>query len=190
MSIGLCGPAECGKNTSADLLTVLYGLKQVSFAEPLRQEVASVTRHGYDIPLDIQFAYHLQDLHQLVIEAREKSLDPWTKPTHPVMRKVLQLWGSEFRRFQDADYWAKRAPRGEDLVYTDTRFANERVIPDELWYIWNPAAESRRGEHISENQISLSDCHRVVDNSGSLEHLKSQIVRAYRSYFVGRAEAA
>ena len=35
-------------------------------------------------------------------------LDPWSKPTTQEMRNLLQLWGTEFRREQNPDYWVEK----------------------------------------------------------------------------------
>lgn len=55
----------------------------------------------------------------------KSELSPYGK--HP---KLLQWWGTEFRRAQDPDYWVKKAmssiPVGTNLaLFTDVRFKNE-----------------------------------------------------------------
>lgn len=69
----------------------------------------------------------------------------WRKPYKPEIRRLLQWWGTEFRRGQDPDYWIKHAANRlarevafeaevKDLfglrpepvaVFTDVRFPNE-----------------------------------------------------------------
>lgn len=62
----------------------------------------------------------------------------WTKPYPESVRRLLQWWGTEYRRAQDPDYWvkkgmaeAKRLADGEHVhlvIITDVRFANEAKI--------------------------------------------------------------
>jgi len=57
----------------------------------------------------------------------------YEKPTPPVIRKLLQWWGTDFRRGEDPDFWVKwglasaeAALRWADVVlFPDTRFPNE-----------------------------------------------------------------
>jgi energy-coupling factor transporter ATP-binding protein EcfA2 len=179
-SIGLCGPIGCGKSTAANILTRLYHFEQASSAEALRKEVSAVTLQHQQTPRAILQSPHLRELHRYLRIAESGEMDPWAKPTHPVMRKVLQLWGVEFRRNEDPDYWVKRVVSGEKLVYTDVRFPNELSLAEQNWYLWHPEAEAKRTDHTSE-QIQPEDCHRVIDNSGTLEQLKENLQCAYSS---------
>ena len=58
--------------------------------------------------------------------------NPLTDPRAPLGKytKLLQWWGTEYRRAQDADYWAKQwkaavNPKANIIITTDMRFDNE-----------------------------------------------------------------
>ena len=107
--IGLTGRAGAGKDfTFVELQKLLPELKRVSFADGLRH--------------DIEDALEIEHLPAL-----------WEKPYSDDIRRLLQWWGTEFRRAQDQDFWVKKAEvfaframsRGQAPVFTDVRFPNE-----------------------------------------------------------------
>ena len=55
----------------------------------------------------------------------------YKKPTSYAVRRLLQFWGTDFRRAEDPDYWVKRGLEAADasyadfVVFSDTRFPNE-----------------------------------------------------------------
>lgn len=103
-SIGLCGYMRSGKSTVADYLEDRHGYRRLGFAVALKEEVA----RGVGCSVD---------------ELNEE-------PLHSQVRPVLQVWGTEFRRRQDPEYWVKRAAIKIDLtkppiVFDDVRFLNE-----------------------------------------------------------------
>ncbi|KKL08273.1 hypothetical protein LCGC14_2577500 [marine sediment metagenome] len=107
--IGLVGWMRSGKDSVADWLIEHYGYRKLGFATALKAEVA----RG--------------------VGCRSEELN--AEPLKSQVRQVLQVWGTEFRRGQDPDYWVKMARgqillRGADrhphpLVFTDVRFQNE-----------------------------------------------------------------
>lgn len=109
--IGLCGEAGSGKDYIFWRLASLFpNSERVAFADVLKfdiEETLGVT------------PYALSALR--------------SKPYSPEVRSLLQWWGTELRRDQDADYWLKaskpwltQALATHDLVViTDVRYANE-----------------------------------------------------------------
>ena len=98
-----------GKDTLATYLIANYGYRKMSFAGPLKIEVARA------------------------IGVHPGALD--NEPLRSQIRQVLQVYGTQFRRAQDPDYWVKQA-RSEvsakqslhperPIVFTDARFPNE-----------------------------------------------------------------
>lgn len=125
--IALCGPAGCGKDEAARALRSL-GFTKRSFAELLRREVK---RMFTDPQYRREMRKQLPDaVDQAFLECYDVcDFDPWEKPTRSTMRVLLQRYGTEFRRAQDADYWvdaeAVALPESGLFVYTDCRFPNE-----------------------------------------------------------------
>ncbi len=62
----------------------------------------------------------------------------WQKPYPDEIRRLLQWWGTEYRRAEDPDYWSKKgiaqavslaaSPNVHLVVITDVRFANEADV--------------------------------------------------------------
>lgn len=103
-SIGLCGYLRSGKSTVADYLEDRYGYRRLGFATALKEEVA----RGVGV--------------------EPKALDD--EPLRSQIRPVLQVWGTDFRRGQDPEYWVKQAEAkimrmSGPLVFDDVRFLNE-----------------------------------------------------------------
>ncbi len=108
--IGLTGRAGAGKTYVADKLTLAGSHYQVKFAYALRDEIEQ--KLGVEIPR------------------------LWEKPTSPEVRRLLQWWGTDWRRSEDPDYWVKRTMREADeaatnphlpdaIIFDDVRFPNE-----------------------------------------------------------------
>lgn len=106
--IGLSGRAGAGKSYVAwSLLRMLnYWAIRGSFAAELRWEIEAAL--GLDQSASVL----------------------WAKPTSPEVRRLLQWWGTDFRRAEDPDYWVKKAMARYEkaplpVVFDDVRFPNE-----------------------------------------------------------------
>jgi len=119
--IGFAGKAGAGKNYVADIIeNDLWKrevtAEQIGFAGAVRREIEDVL--GAYIPR------------------------LYEKPTPYEIRRLLQWWGTDFRRAEDPDHWVKRGmERAEDSVcdvvlFTDVRFRNEtEAIRDRGGYV-------------------------------------------------------
>ena len=113
--IGLTGRAGAGKDhTFEQLQKLLPELDRVSFADGLRHDIEEAMQQEYMPVL-------------------------WDKPLPDSVRRLLQWWGTEYRRAEDENYWVSRAwdvaqrvvKAGKTPVFTDVRFANEaKMIKD------------------------------------------------------------
>ena len=204
ISIGLAGPKESGKSTAANFLVEKFGMVKFSFGDAVKEEVAGITLHGGDIPVelldrskkeplleklvwDLQVARTQKSRKRINIggediEVFTEGFDPFYKPTGAFCREILKLWGTEFRRSQDDLYWIKPGQKtvsstislGFNVVCDDVRFLNEMFF-DTVWYIMNDAAFASRGDHPTENSIGPKDCNEVIDNNGPVSMLYFQI---------------
>jgi len=125
MIIGVCGFIGCGKDTVADYLVNFHEFRRESFANTLKDAVASV--FGWDRTL----------VEGRTKEAREwrEEVDHWwaERLSMPTLtpRWVLQYWGTEICRktFHD-DIWIaslenKLRKSKDNIVVSDVRFPNE-----------------------------------------------------------------
>lgn len=175
--IGLCGYAGAGKDATAALLRMV-GYRRVAFADQVREEVGyAIDRSRY--PKGTPEI--LRNLLDGIVDTREVD----AKPTSSRMRKILQLWGSEFRRAQDPEYWTKVAHRkiqdillrGEGVVVSDVRFENEVALVEALggviWKVVRPGLTS--DGHQSEEGVDRIIPSLTLENSGTLLDLAEKV---------------
>ena len=118
--LGLAGQQGAGKDFTFERLQRLYGdkrrVRRMAFADGVRREVAREVFTALGIQID-----------------RDEGMAHWQRPYTAGQRWLLQQWGTEYRRAQDADYWVKygmdyieqHANDGDLWVVTDVRFRNE-----------------------------------------------------------------
>jgi hypothetical protein len=199
MIIGVCGFIGSGKDTVADYLVNIHEFRRESYANTLKDAVASV--FGWDRIM----------LEGRTKEAREwrEQVDPWwaERLAMPTLtpRWVLQYWGTEVCRksFHD-DIWIaslenKLRQSKDNIVISDCRFPNEiesiksaggKIIwvqRGELpeWYDTaiqanqgsNAAIQSMRelGIHASEWAWADTDFDYTISNDGSMDDLYKKL---------------
>ena len=171
MIIGFCGFIGSGKDTVADYLVNDHGYRRESFANTLKDAVASI--FGWDRTM----------VEGRTKEAREwrEQIDPWwaDRLAMPTLtpRWVLQYWGTEVCRktFHD-DIWIaslenKLRQSKDDIVVSDVRFPNEIKAIKNLggkiiwikrgelpsWY--ESAVQANAGSNIHTNNMKISKIH-------------------------------
>ena len=125
MIVGIAGFIGSGKDTIADYLITFKGFRRMSYAEPLKDAVASI------------FDWDRELLEGTTKYSREwrDTVDTWWAERldikHLTPRWVLQQWGTEVgrRAFHD-DIWIasienKLRSIKDDIVISDCRFPNE-----------------------------------------------------------------
>lgn len=166
--IGLCGFADSGKDTCADLLATHAGFRKLAFADALRAEI--VEAFGIDRAALLDRARKQEPMAELAFTrctdvayinaalchlyenaggARVVPSEEASKPRTP--RETLQLWGTQYRRAQDVSYWAKKLrdtvryfmrEHEQHFVITDVRYGNEaetvRNLGGLLWQVRRP----------------------------------------------------
>ena len=198
MIIGICGLIGCGKGTVGDILVENYGFTKLSFADKLKDGVATV------------FNWDRAMLEGDTVESREwreTQDDFWTRETGRTItpRLVLQEFGTDCMRngFYDG-IWVSMVKQkiinnpDTEFVIPDVRFRNEQnVIRDLGGEIW----QVKRGDdpewfgsaildnHNDSNLMSAYDIHAseykwidtndkfdsILYNDGTIEDLKSQV---------------
>lgn len=143
MIIGICGLIGSGKGTVADILVENHGFQKLSFADKLKDGVASV----FDWDRDM-----LEGDTDRSRIWREKTDEYWTNETgfDVTPRLILQLFGTDCMRegFFDG-IWVSLVKKqiienpDTDWVIPDVRFPNEmRMINSVNGQVW----QTRRGE--------------------------------------------
>lgn len=205
MIIGFAGKAASGKTTAAHYLAPLLKgeVLVIPMAMVLRDEVEKFLR-AIDAEPFVPLVYGCQDDKLRIFYVDETKAvqycPQWTsfidehadiqdRPGQSALsvRRILQWWGTEYRRAQDYDYWTKAWERkisGYDLqkvhiLVDDVRFMNElktlRGLGARIIKIDRPGYAAG-GNHASET--SLDDYHdwcRVILNAGTLEEFRQQV---------------
>lgn len=120
--IGLHSQPRAGKDTLAKELIAHRNFIKLSFAEPLYNEVSA----AFGVPV-IELESHLWKTtprHALAAvfcnnpTFREILVSKGYDVTEPLTsRCILQLWGTEYRRHQQSDYWVEKMVRRLHQVY-------------------------------------------------------------------------
>jgi hypothetical protein len=211
--IGLCGFAEVGKDTVGDLLETHAGFRKIAFADALRGEICDgfhveplifsdrVTKQQPMAELaftrcrnDGYIGAALRHLEEIKPPGSILSIsEELVKPRTP--RETMQLWGTQYRRAQDADYWVRLARSTIaycvreyhcNVVLTDVRYANEaamvRVLGGEIWQVTRPdRAGELEGGHSSAAAGSEYSPERIINNRHDMRHLQQLVLGAFFS---------
>lgn len=122
MIIGLTGKKQNGKSTAAQYIAEKYGFVRLNFKDALVAEIRE------------RFPGLLQEIANIMEQTNYDGMNPWTvdrlfKDKPPLMRTLLQNYGTEVRRKDYDDYWVvqwlKKATKHQHVVVDDVRFLNE-----------------------------------------------------------------
>jgi hypothetical protein len=205
MILGFAGKAATGKTTAAKHLAPLLDKKCriVPMAMVLRDEVEAFLR-AIGADESVPLVYGCQDDKVRVFYVDEEKArahcPQWAHfvgenqeiqgrsgQTAVTVRRILQWWGTEYRRAQDPDYWTKawgRKVEQFDLAHLhvlvdDVRFMNELNVIKEhgglIVKIERPGFDGANN-HASETSLDAYQAwDRVVVNDGTLAEFKVQI---------------
>lgn len=177
MLIGLSGYARSGKDTVGKYLEEQYEFKRIAFADALKQFA-----YILDPIVEGTLAGHLIRLQKLV------ELNGWeeAKKSNDV-RRLLQVLGTECGRdIIGPNVWVdivarKIEEQPGDWVITDCRFTNElNFVKNQTngisWWVNRPGI-GPLNSHISENQIIPENTDIILDNTGTIEKLYSNVAK-------------
>ena len=193
--IGLGHRAQQGKDTAAEHIIKTFGpreegqwgkyfpldIRRYAFADPLKEEV-------FDWIQATAFLFEHseifeQDVHEPVggfytnINYSTKEKLAWIEAHKPQVRRALQIWGTEFRRKQDPDYWVKKTLKRikeeapQVALITDMRFPNEVAVVDVPLKVSRPGFDSGVPLHSSETELNDYPFEYILEAT-SLQELK------------------
>lgn len=174
MVIGLAGHMGSGKDAAGKILSH-YGFRRIAFADAVRHEAEEAIRLG---KLPAGLPYYIRTI---VSDMPPEEI--WKKPTTDRSRRLLQWWGTEYRRSQHPLYWVDSVRNtiqsiGGNWVITDVRFANEtdmiRSVGGQVWRIDRASLANGIPNHISERVGELK-VDMVINNNGTLDDLRAMI---------------
>ena len=165
--MGLMGYKQVGKSTAAKYLEEKYGFKRVNFKDALVQEI----KDNFPTLLDLLAVLYNMSTDDLFQE----------KP--PMMRALMQNYGTEVRRGDSNSYWTQKwkesAVSSMNIVVDDVRFINEaqavRDFGGILVRLERPDIISG-GTHSSElEHLQIEPDHILICNQGEHELLYKAI---------------
>lgn len=183
MIVAFIGKKGSGKTTAADGLVEDYGFIKHNFKDTLIAEIK------YKMPRV------LEEMANVYEKLDHDGTNPWTvdrlfKDKPPLMRALLQNYGTEVRRGDDPMYWVDAWGQlasvlsEKDIVVDDVRFENEaqavrdmggcliRIVKDSFDY-------TVVDEHASETeQDSIMVNHEIVVKEGELDKLREKVFTA------------
>lgn len=196
--IGLVGFAGSGKDSVGNVWIDKLGFHHVSPSDGLYEEVSDafdvsiaflqgrMTKENPSFRLALSRCQNREFVHTIGDLERDKNPKlMWSvamnKPRSP--REILQLWGTEYRRSQDQDYWIKimndkiNTLGDGPIVSTGIRFENEANLIMKLGGI--VVRVTRPGvfpvnDHVSERYAREGFCHFELANDGTLEDLNDK----------------
>ena len=188
MLIAFGGRMRSGKGELANICAK-YGYKKLYFALPLKELCADILdisiealndakNQNIDIGLTIgeDICSIIHDETDIPLDfIREKCLG---KELNNV-RDMVQFIGTDLIRSYDPDWHVKRLKEmihdGEDYVFEDLRFPNEKRMIEELggdcWFVVRPTIDNV-SNHISETSLKWHDCYnKIIINDSTLPYL-------------------
>ena len=186
MIIGVSGKIGAGKDAVADFLVKAHGFKIVRFSDSLKEEVLRIMRKTCE---EIWYVYNADSTRDKQNKFRKSSEDDlrrmlWDdKP--PIIRRLLQEWGTELRRAEDPNYWIWKwndavrplLAAGISVVAPDTRFQNEaaavHLLGGYVLRVERPGLPV--GDHASETEQDSITFDRVIQNIGTLDDLAVRV---------------
>jgi energy-coupling factor transporter ATP-binding protein EcfA2 len=205
MIIGFAGKAASGKTTAAKHLQSLLGdtIQVLPMASMLRREVETFFREVGAADKVVLLYGDQQDklTHFEIDENRARQECPaWdgfvvenrdiqqhSGRTTLSVRRILQWWGTEYRRAQDPDYWTKAwetalvelPDRNGHILVDDVRFHNEVDVIQRnggvLIRVERPGFNGAN-DHSSENSLDdFNGWNMILCNDGSLEQFLLQV---------------
>ena len=197
MIVGLHGFAQSGKDTIGQELVEKYGFERLSFADIIREAIYTLNPVVSHSPVSGTFRV------QGLVDSYGWE---WCKTNYPEIRRLLQVMGTEVGRdLIYPAIWidgVRNKMRNGDYVITDVRFQNEIQFLHDMngvlieiqrdikphWYEIASKANNgdskavrfmveQSGVHASEWSWVGGSIDHVIDNTGTLDNLKQNLVK-------------
>lgn len=203
MIIAFTGYKGTGKSTAAAYLESKYGFVRHNFKDAL---IAEIKEKFPDLLREIAQASPRERLlfktgeftngSIIPIDATHLTIDDLFIQKPPLMRALMQNYGTEVRRGDDPDYWTtewmkgavERFKKGEtNLVTDDVRFINEAETIRDFGSLLNIPYEYKiirltrpdmltGGDHVSETeQLQIEADHTIELEPGNFDKLYSEL---------------
>ncbi|WP_313603914.1 hypothetical protein [Comamonas jiangduensis] len=194
--LGITGDHNTGKTTVAQLLQTHVDARAMAFSDGIYTEVAQAfgcsilelsDRLGKAQPQRLLALQHCTDKAFVQRSMQAHAEGDLQTPRSP--RQILEWWGSEYRRSQDADYWVKRTQHSinhyrchnchRPIVLADVYKLNEaeliRSLGGTIWRIERPGHEQRTTHATSTEHLQIQ-ADLTLHNMGDIKHLQHLVL--------------
>jgi hypothetical protein len=189
MLIAFVAPKQSGKTTACTILKDYWGadnVAQVNFKDGL---IAEIKEKFPDLLREIALIYgHIQEGDALTSEIVDDLFI--SKP--PLIRALLQNYGTEVRRGDNDDYWVEKwlstvgMIADKHVLCDDVRFLNEADAVDHfdgiLIRITRTDLQSTDTHQSETEQASISCVHEIVLGYGEQDKLKEELIKIVKLY--------
>lgn len=194
--IGFTGYARSGKDTAAEFLVSERGFQRVAFADKLRESAYAVDPYvstaGIIDPTTGEPAYVGDSYDAYMRLSSVIDAYGWevAKQSDDVRRTLLRLGTEGGREIHGHNVWVNLAMKHMDelqgnVVLSDVRFPNEVAAIHEhggfVIRVNRPGTEPAQG-HISDTGIDALDIDSEINNDGTLEEFKENVL-ALESFY-------
>jgi len=205
MIVGFAGKAATGKTTAAHYMAPLMTMecRIIPMAMVLRDEVEAFLREvGADESVPLVYGNQDDKVRVFYVDEQKAvaSCPQWTQFvadhreiqdragwTAVTVRRILQWWGTEYRRNEDADYWTKAWSRKVEqldlehihILVDDVRFMNEldaiKAHGGLIIKIERPGFDGANN-HASETSLDdYTAWDGIIRNDGTLEEFRAKV---------------
>lgn len=169
--IGFVGYKESGKTTACKMLA---------------KHLSNVVFHNFKDGLVAEMKENLPDVLNSLSTQYNMSIDDLFVVKPPIMRALMQNYGTEVRRGDDTEYWVNKWVAGlnelDDIVLVDdVRFFNEaEAIKDRggiLIHLYRGDLVNNKDKHISEVEQEMIKCdYQIVTCLDEVAKLESKLL--------------
>ena len=182
--VGVCGKGGSGKDTIANYLVKNYGYHRVAAADAMKEDLCRY------LDMDLKTLESIKNKKLCLWDMQDTKVVNHGKFS---IRRFLQLFGMDMR-YRIADtYWLERSIQDKvkelgtngqtNIVVSDVRFEIEydwikSNHGDVIYVDGRTGLTEDQSQHVSEdfvNTTAKDRCDPIIDNSGTLEELYSQV---------------
>ena len=202
MLITFVAPKQSGKTTACNILKEYWGadnVAQVNFKDGL---IAEIKEKFPDLVREIANKYNVFNMAQELASKAHKphgmivpetiTVDDLFTIKPPLIRALLQNYGTEVRRGDNDDYWVEKwlstvgMIADKHVLCDDVRFLNEADAVDHfdgiLIRITRTDLQSTDTHQSETEQASISCVHEIVLGYGEQDKLKEELIKIVKLY--------
>jgi len=185
MLVAFVAPKQSGKTTACNILKDYWGannVAQVNFKDGLITEIKEKFPDLLRAIADKEYTEHFGG-----------QIDALFVNKPPLIRALLQNYGTEVRRGDNPNYWIQKygttidkIPLGKNILTDDVRFKNEaetvKFWDGILIHITRTDLQNTDTHQSETEQVSIQCDHEIVLGYGEQDKLKKELIKIVKLY--------